>query len=394
MLGPRFTAALAFASELHGSQVRKGTEIPYVSHLMTVAALVLENGGDEDQAIAAVLHDSVEDQGQFLTLKRIRERFGVRVAEIVDACTDADEYPKPPWDERKQAYIASIKQKSPEAILVSLSDKVHNARSILLDYKYVGENLWGRFKGGREGTLWYYRELVNAFRGRGPSRLFDEFEATVAEIERLAKEAAERNRAKQFYYYDDWRTAKLTCYRCGWTGTFEDGRTEYYEQLMDSSCPACEKHPMLAIVSYPTMEETEANWEKLSDIEKLHFSRKKELLNQFATTCLKAADQLPDIDAKKFSLEWDFLIDETKARVTVIRLNGKEIWRELASYEGYGRFEQVAEILKQKYGSRLCDLIPTPESETWLYGDKLTAQDHVDKVRDSIRKGTSFRGHD
>jgi GTP pyrophosphokinase len=186
MLGPRFTAALAFASELHGSQVRKGTEIPYVSHLMAVTALVLENGGDEDQAIAAILHDSVEDQGEFLTIERIRERFGVRVAEIVDACMDADELPKPPWRERKEAYIASIQHKSDDAVLVSLSDQVHNARSILSDYKYVGENLWNRFRGGGEGTLWYYRESVNAFRGRCPSRLFDEYQALVSDIERMA----------------------------------------------------------------------------------------------------------------------------------------------------------------------------------------------------------------
>jgi (p)ppGpp synthase/HD superfamily hydrolase len=193
MLGPRFTAALASASELHGDQVRKGTDIPYVSHLLAVSSLVLENGGDEDQAIAALLHDSIEDQREFMTLKRIRARFGDRVAEMVNACTDVDDYPEPPWLERKEEYVSSVKHKSDDAMLISLCDKVHNARAILWDYKYVGEKLWDRFKGKRDGTLWYYRALVEAFRSRGFARLFEEFESTVSQIEGMAADASKKH---------------------------------------------------------------------------------------------------------------------------------------------------------------------------------------------------------
>lgn len=160
-LGPRFSGAASFAVELHGEQVRKGSGIPYASHLLTVAALVIENGGDEDETIAALLHDAVEDQGGKPMLERIRARYGGKVAHIVKACTDADETPKPPWRKRKERYISSLKCKDEPALLVSLADKVHNARAILADYREVGEALWDRFRGKRNGTLWYYRALAD-----------------------------------------------------------------------------------------------------------------------------------------------------------------------------------------------------------------------------------------
>ncbi len=186
MLSERYDAALVFAHQLHRHQKRKGTEIPYISHLLSVSALVLEHGGTEDQAIAALLHDAVEDQGGDAIRQEIRNRFGEDVAAIVDACTDTDQTPKPPWRARKEAYLAHLRTTPDTARLVSLADKVHNARTILADYRAVGEALWSRFEGGREGTLWYYRCLVEIF-AAGPCRsLANELERTVAELERLA----------------------------------------------------------------------------------------------------------------------------------------------------------------------------------------------------------------
>lgn len=185
-LGPRFEEALQWAAQLHARQRRKGTEIPYISHLLSVAGLVLEHGGDEDEAIAALLHDAVEDQGGLPTREEIRRRFGDRVMTIVDGCTDAVTTPTPPWRERKESYIAAIRSAAPEVLRVSTADKLHNARSILTDYRRNGEVVWGRFEGGKEGTLWYYRALVEAFRRAGWNSMVHELERVVAELERLA----------------------------------------------------------------------------------------------------------------------------------------------------------------------------------------------------------------
>jgi (p)ppGpp synthase/HD superfamily hydrolase len=186
VLGARFADALQFANQVHGSQHRKGKNVPYIAHLLSVAALVIEHGGDEDTAVAGLLHDAVEDQGGRRMLERIRDQFGARVAGIVEACSDTDVVPKPPWDERKRAYVAAVPHKTSEALLVSLADKVHNAREILSDYRQDGDALWGRFNGGREGTLWYYRALADAFRGRTPLALWQCLEDAVVALERLA----------------------------------------------------------------------------------------------------------------------------------------------------------------------------------------------------------------
>ena len=178
-LGPRFREALEYAARLHETQARKGGSVPYVAHLLAVTALVLENGGDEDLAIAALLHDAVEDQGGARTLAKIRADFGDRVADIVEACSDTDATPKPPWRERKEAYLAHLRDAEQDVLLVSLSDKLHNARSILMDYRAVGPDLWERFKAGRDGQLWYYRELVSIFRRQS------ERQVLVAELERV-----------------------------------------------------------------------------------------------------------------------------------------------------------------------------------------------------------------
>jgi GTP pyrophosphokinase len=185
-LSDRFTDALGLACELHRMQVRKATQIPYIAHLLAVASIALEHGATEDEAIAAVLHDAVEDQGGAATATRIRERFGANVADIVVACSDTDVVPKPPWRERKEAYVAHARSAAPSVRLVSASDKLHNARSILSDYRELGETVWSRFSGGRDGTLWYYRSLVEAFASHGRSRLVVELDRVVTELEKLA----------------------------------------------------------------------------------------------------------------------------------------------------------------------------------------------------------------
>ena len=184
----RFEEALVYTARLHAGQTRKGGSIPYISHLLAVTGLVLEQGGDEDEAIAALLHDAVEDQGGRPTLDEIRRRFGDRVAGIVEGCTDAFTTPKPPWRGRKEAYLAHLPQASASVHLVSAADKLHNARTILADYRQSGETVWERFNGGRDGTLWYNRALVEALRAGGPSPLVEELERVVAELERLASE--------------------------------------------------------------------------------------------------------------------------------------------------------------------------------------------------------------
>jgi (p)ppGpp synthase/HD superfamily hydrolase len=166
---------------------RQGS-IPYVAHLLAVSSLVMENGGDEDAAIAALLHDAVEDQGGRRVLEEIRLRFGERVARIVDGCTDAYGIPKPPWRGRKEAYLARLANEPPEVQLVSLADKVHNARSILFDLYNEGVMSLDRFNGGRAGTIWYYNALAAIYsQVEAISPLAEEFERIVLEINRLAK---------------------------------------------------------------------------------------------------------------------------------------------------------------------------------------------------------------
>jgi (p)ppGpp synthase/HD superfamily hydrolase len=184
MLGPRFRDALTYAAELHADQARKGTHIPYLGHLLGVCSLVIDSGGSEDQAIAALLHDSAEDRGGRARLADIEARFGTSVAAIVQACSDTFETPKPPWDERKTNYIERLRNEPSDVLLVSLADKVHNAAAILADLQTMGAALWDRFNGGREGTLWYYRSLADVFAERlGSNWLTRELERLVSAIE-------------------------------------------------------------------------------------------------------------------------------------------------------------------------------------------------------------------
>src|SRR4051812_4195725 len=185
LLTGRFQDALGYAAELHAEQKRKGSEIPYVSHLLGVAALVIEAGGDEDEAIAALLHDAVEDQGGAPTREAIRQRYGDRVAAIVVGCTDTDIIPKPPWRQRKEQYVEHIRHAPAEVCRVSVADKLHNARAILADLRRDGASTFQRFNGGRDGTLWYYRALYEAFREAGTNPMVDELGRVVEQMERL-----------------------------------------------------------------------------------------------------------------------------------------------------------------------------------------------------------------
>jgi len=192
----RLDQALAFAARIHRDQVRKGSDVPYVTHLWAVASIVGEAGGSEDQVIAALLHDAIEDCiDQIPDIReQIAQRFGEAVLEIVEGCTDTDKVPKPPWRPRKEAYLAHLRAQSPQAdmLLVSLADKIHNAGSILRDHREVGDDIWERFNGKRDGTIWYYREVADAFRALLPGPLADDLFSMVEDLESLAGSRAKK----------------------------------------------------------------------------------------------------------------------------------------------------------------------------------------------------------
>ena len=182
--GERFEHALLYAAQLHRDQVRKGTSTPYITHLLAVASIVGENGGTEDEVVAALLHDAPEDQGGEVRLREIRAQFGDGIAEIVEGCSDTFETPKPPWRERKERYLAHLEDASGSVRLVSSSDKLHNARTVLSDYRLLGEDLWTRFNGKKTGTLWYYRAIVDTLQGDGP--VVEELDRVVRKLEMLS----------------------------------------------------------------------------------------------------------------------------------------------------------------------------------------------------------------
>jgi (p)ppGpp synthase/HD superfamily hydrolase len=185
--GEKFERALVYAAALHQDQRRKGSNVPYVTHLLAVAAIVGENGGTEDDVVAGLLHDAPEDHGGEPRLEEIRSLFGHTVAEIVAGCSDTFEAPKPEWWERKRDYVRRMNTAPPSVRLVSSADKLHNARSILADYRVLGEELWPRFTTGKGGTLWYYRALVDAYGGPESGPVIWELDRVVAETEALAR---------------------------------------------------------------------------------------------------------------------------------------------------------------------------------------------------------------
>jgi (p)ppGpp synthase/HD superfamily hydrolase len=183
----RFDRALAYAAVIHAGQVRKTNNVPYIAHLLGVTSIALEYGADEDEAIAALLHDAGEDAGGEGRIADIRARFGDKAAKIVEGCTDSLTSPKPEWRERKEKYIAHLESVDAPTILVSAADKLYNTRAILRDLRREGDGVFDRFKGKKEGTLWYYRALVTAFRKHGENELIDELDRVVTEVERLSR---------------------------------------------------------------------------------------------------------------------------------------------------------------------------------------------------------------
>ena len=186
-LSRQFEKALVYATRAHGDQTRKKTGIPYIAHILGVTAIAMEYGANETEAVAALLHDAVEDCGGVKRLRDIEKKFGKMVTKIVDGCTDTYETPKPPWRQRKEAYLAHLKNSNSATRVVSASDKLHNTRAILAELRRHGLEVFGRFSGKKDGTLWYYRALVTAFREHGDhTDLVDELDRVVTQIEKLS----------------------------------------------------------------------------------------------------------------------------------------------------------------------------------------------------------------
>ena len=185
-LGARFSAALLWAVELHAQQQRKVTGTPYVGHLLAVTGVALQCGANEDEAIAAVLHDALEDQGRPGLSDEIAARFGAEVLSIVEGCSDTTVRPKPPWQQRKLAYLQRLETAPPSVRLVKAADALDNCRCLLRDYRTLGEALWQHFRGGRDGTLWYHRSVVDILRRGGSTPLVEELARAVAELEKVA----------------------------------------------------------------------------------------------------------------------------------------------------------------------------------------------------------------
>ena len=183
-LTARFDEAFAYAHAAHAAQTRKGTNAPYVGHLMGVASIVIDDGGNEDEAIAALLHDAAEDAGGRDRVNDIRARFGETVAAIVADCTDAWTTPKPAWMARKKHYVEHARTLPPSSLRVSVADKVHNAYAILRDLRDTGEEVWKRFNATPDDVLWYYESLVRSYRDAGGGRLVDELDRIVRGIKR------------------------------------------------------------------------------------------------------------------------------------------------------------------------------------------------------------------
>jgi len=185
----RFAAAMAYAYQVHSGQRRKGTGIPYIAHILGVAALALEYGADEEESIAALLHDAAEDGGGEATLAEIRARFGDLVGDIVLGCSDSlveDPEDKLPWQERKENYLAHLENASRSVCLVSAADKLHNVRSIIRDYHEHGDAIWDRFQGKRDGTLWYYETVAATLIRRYRTQLTRDLQEEVDRLLALA----------------------------------------------------------------------------------------------------------------------------------------------------------------------------------------------------------------
>jgi (p)ppGpp synthase/HD superfamily hydrolase len=182
-LSPKFEEALILANRIHADQTRKDSGAPYLSHILGVTALVLEDGGTEEEAIAALLHDAAEDHGGEEMLSTIREKFGEKLEQIVRECSDTLEMPKPPWKGRKEQHLDELKTALPETIRVMLADKVYNARNLQRSLEKSGPQTWDNFKGGREGTLWYFRQMHTLLSQFCSGYMIDEFSRLIDLIE-------------------------------------------------------------------------------------------------------------------------------------------------------------------------------------------------------------------
>jgi (p)ppGpp synthase/HD superfamily hydrolase len=193
LLTERFTDTLVYATQLHATQTRKGKSTPYIAHLLSVTALVLEDEGSENEAIAALLHDALEDQPGKTSPEKILQQFGQPVLDLILACTDTPEGyqggPKPPWKERKEKYLSHLRDSvSPEVLRLTMADKLHNLRDLVSDYRIQGEEVWSRFNAGKEEQLWFFRSLLDILNNKMPkSKMVSDFQQTFHELETLQK---------------------------------------------------------------------------------------------------------------------------------------------------------------------------------------------------------------
>ncbi|MCF7763113.1 MAG: HD domain-containing protein [Verrucomicrobia bacterium] len=184
-LSLKFEEALVYANRIHAGQIRKKTEMPFIAHLIGVTSIVLEHGGNETEAIGALLHDAVEDAGGETRLEEIRLKFGEAVAAIVAGCTDSMQVPPPPWRERKEAYLRHLPEATRSTQLVSAADKLHNGRALIRMHRLQGDAIFERFVGGREGTLWYFQSLAGVFNALPSTPLTEELDRVVRELQAM-----------------------------------------------------------------------------------------------------------------------------------------------------------------------------------------------------------------
>ncbi len=184
-----------------------------------------------------------------------------------------------------------------------------------------------------------------------------------------------------YSYYSDWGNESTTCKHCGWKGILKLAGKEYFNDCFELLCPSCAE--TMGVVGYPTIEESEANWDKLDNLERLEVLARKQFLDDWAASKLKDESQLPDIESDSITLLWD-QEEIDKKEWTVLRYGNQEVFRELACYEGFMRFKEVVEILKKKYDPRLHDVVPSKKSMLYLYGDRLHSLDYVESVRKGI----------
>ncbi|MEI8230591.1 MAG: HD domain-containing protein [Candidatus Peregrinibacteria bacterium] len=270
LLTSRLQQAIQLAIRAHGGINRKDDDQPYLLHPINVLALLIQWHAEEDTCIAGLLHDVIEDADDDTQRAAYRgeitKTFGGNVLDIVEGVTEQDK--SLPWRTRKERYLEHLQTASKQSLLISCADRIHNTSSLLLAYRKEEEEVWKRFNAGKEEQIWYVRSVLHVLEERLGASYTKELDSAIQEIESLSARkkhkqdsavlgSPPRVPAMQLHYiFDDWRNAELTCPVCGWKGKIEHKYTEAHDGLFDYSCPKCDK--MLAIVSYPTQEETDA----------------------------------------------------------------------------------------------------------------------------------------